>query len=142
MSEKDKNGQDVALEKFRDALYGAKIRAGSLDELSSATGIPVSTLKAYLSGKSEPTLKSLCALVGSLGASFINEIIEPLGLTGAYDKDPSRLTGFAAIAQMAHATYLIAAIRRHSHLFTPDERRVVDHQIVTLTEILTEGRGK
>lgn len=130
-----KNAQkphDVAVMRIRDAIYTAKTRAGSVEALARQIGIPSRTLESYLSYEAKPSVETLCLLIDGLGASFLNELVEPLGVTGAYDKDPGKLTGMAVVGQLAHTSYLIAMLRKNINHFPASERRIIEHQLTGL----------
>lgn len=141
MSKKDAKAQESALERFRDALYTAKMEAGSVEKLSFITGIPATSLKQYLSGNAKPTLEPLCAMIRGLGATFLNHVIEPLGITGAYDKAPGKLSADSAHAQLAHMAHLLFVIDKMMPLYRPEERRTLEYQLSAIREILNLSGG-
>lgn len=139
MGKKAQKSHDVAIQRIRDAIYTAKTRAGSVEALSRQIGIPARTLESYLNYEAKPSVETLCLLIQGLGATFLNELTEPLGITGAYDKDPGRLTGMAVIGQLAHISHLIATLNKNIPLFTADERRTIEYQLSGLRGQLGEG---
>lgn len=129
MGKKAQKSRDVAVQRIRDAIYTAKTHAGSVEALSRQIDIPARTLESYLNYEAKPSIETLCLLIQGLGAAFLNELVEPLGITGAYDKDPGRMTGTAVIGQLAHISHLIAIIPNHLAAFAPAERRIIEYQL-------------
>lgn len=98
-------------------------RSWSMEALAVATGIPVTTLKAYRSGDATPTLPNLTLLFGTLGPEFVDQILALAGMGGVRRLDDAQVS---PLLLGARAAALSALICRHMEDGVIDHREVLE----------------